>query len=107
MVGTQRYDIGKLDVELGRNYPVLCLCLDSRNAPFQWDQRAFLGWDALIIGKDLPDGFIDQVYSQFFRRVEPIGTVKLHRGGLVVGTLSISYATHYDRLYPWPQVAGH
>ncbi len=103
IVTTHRYEAGKVDVQLGSYRPVLCLCYDPRNGPFQWDQRAFLGWDALIIGRDLSLAAVQQEYGPYFRRIVPFDKVDIHRSAQVELNVAIYYATDYYRLYPLPE----
>ena len=102
VVGTHRYQTGKLDVQLGKHLPVICLCMDPRNTGFQWDHRKFLGWDALIIGSNLEPETVQREYGPYFRKIEPIDTIAIHRGPQAVLTVSIYYGTGYYRLYPLP-----
>ena len=37
VVTSHRVEIGKVDIELGRSLPVICLCPDPRDAAFGWD----------------------------------------------------------------------
>ena len=65
VVTSHRVEIGKVDIELGRSLPVICLCPDPRDAAFGWDPGQFSGWDALIIGtrEHIPD--VQQQYGQY------------------------------------------
>lgn len=101
-VTANRDEIGKVDLELGRFLPVVCLCPDPRNIAFGWNHRDFLGWDALLVGTDdsMPD--IEKMYGVYFRKIEPLQSVDIRRGDQTVLTVRIYYATDYRRLYPLP-----
>jgi Dolichyl-phosphate-mannose-protein mannosyltransferase len=100
VVTSHRVEIGKIDVELGKNLPVVCLCPDPRDAA--WDSRKFAGWDALIIGtqEHIPD--VHRQYGKHFRRIDAIDEVDIHRAGRTVLKLRVYYATDYLGTYPLP-----
>ena len=95
VVTAHRVEVGKVDLEIGKFLPVVCLCPDPRNIAFGWKLDNFLTWDALIIGTDvyIPDAL--RAYGSHFRKIEPLDNVEIHRGGQVVLTLRVYYATHY------------
>jgi hypothetical protein len=99
-VTSHRVEIGKIDVELGKNLPVVCLCPDPRDAA--WDSRKFAGWDALIIGtqEHIPD--VQLEYGKYFRRIDALDDVDIHRAGRTVLKLQVYYATDYLSTYPSP-----
>lgn len=99
VVATRWHQAGKMDVVLGDKLPVVCLCDDPRNIAFNWDPRAFQGWDALIIGADafLPNV---NVYAPYFAAIEKVADVDLHRAGHVVMTLRVYRARDYNGRYP-------
>ena len=97
-----RAEIGKVDLEIGKFLPVVCLCPDPRNIAFGWNLDNFLTWDALIIGTDARIPNVVQEYGRFFRQIEPLDNVEIHRGGRVVLTLRVYYARHYLGSYPLP-----
>ncbi len=104
VVTAHRVEIGKVDLEIGKFLPVVCLCPDPRNIAFGWNLGNFLGWDALIIGTDVHIPDVLQAYGSYFRNIEPLDNVEIHRGGRVVLTLRVYYAKHYLGSYPLPQV---
>jgi len=105
VVTSHRVEIGKVDVELGKFLPVVCLCLDPRDAAFGWDPREFSGWDALIVGtqEHIPD--VEREYGKYFRTIEALDGVDIHRGGRAVLNLRVYYATDYLGSYPLPLAA--
>src|SRR5262245_47461038 len=100
VVTSHRVEIGKVDVELGKNLPVVCLCPDPREAAFTWGSSKFAGWDALIIGtqEHIPD--VQRQYGKHFRRIDTLDEVDIHRAGRAVLKLRVYYATHYLGSYP-------
>lgn len=102
VVGTHRYEVSKIDVELGRHLPVLCFCGDPRNFAFKWDDHAFVGWDALIIQGNASIDTVKQEYGSYFRNIELLEIVDVHRGTQVVLKLGVYYATDYFKAYPLP-----
>ena len=100
VVTSDRGDIGKIDTELGKFLPVVCLCPDPRNAAFAWDARKFAAWDALIIGtqEHIPD--VQHEYGEYFRRIDTLDEVDIHRAGRAVLKLRVYYATDYLGSYP-------
>ena len=97
-----RAEIGKVDLEIGKFLPVVCLCPDPRNIAFGWNLDNFLSWDALIIGTDVYIPNVLQDYGRYFRQIEPLDNVEIYRGGRVVLTLRVYYAKQYLGSYPLP-----
>jgi Dolichyl-phosphate-mannose-protein mannosyltransferase len=102
VVGTHRYEVAKLDTQLGGNLPIVCLCADPRNIAYEWNQNHFLGWDALIIGLSLSPAAARDSYGSYFDEIEPVDSVEVRRGGLVLLHIDVYYAKNYRRLYPLP-----
>jgi Dolichyl-phosphate-mannose-protein mannosyltransferase len=98
VVTSNRGELGKIDVELGKFLPVVCLCPDPRDAAS--DSRKFAGWDALIIGMQerLPD--VQRYYGLHFRRIDALDQVDIHRAGRAVLKLRVYYATDYLGSFP-------
>ncbi len=93
---------GKVDVQLGRDMPVVCLCRDPRNIAFGWDHRDFAGWDAVIV---IPPGYVDDVaatYGAYFTTIEALPPVEVRRGGLTEIVLGLHLARGYTGGYPLP-----
>jgi Dolichyl-phosphate-mannose-protein mannosyltransferase len=102
VVTSHRTEIGKVDLELGRFLPVVCLCPDPRDAAFGWDVRKFTGWDALIIGTQdqIPD--VQREYGPHFRKIDALDEVDIHRAGRSMLILKVYYAKDYLGSYPLP-----
>jgi hypothetical protein len=102
VVGTRWFFAGKADVAVGDKLPVVCLDGDPRNIAFGWDDRAFQGWDALIV---IPsDSKQDPVksYGPYFRQITPLTDVDVPLGGQTAITLRVYRAHDYYRPYPMP-----
>lgn len=101
-VAPQWHVAGKIDVQLGRDLPVVCLCADPRNIAFGWDHGDFAGWDAIIV---IPPGYVPDVaatYGPYFSAIEPLDPVEVMRGGEPVIELRVYYAAGYTGDYPMP-----
>jgi hypothetical protein len=102
VVAPQWHVAGKVDVQLGRDLPVVCLCEDPRNIAFGWDHKDFAGWDALIV---IPPGYVpdpEGTYGPYFASLQPLEPVTVLRGGQPAIELRLYYATGYDGDYPLP-----
>ena len=104
VVTSHRVEVGKVDIELGRSLPVICLCPDPRNAAFGSDPGQFSGWDALIVGTPEHIHDVQQQYGKYFRTIEPLDEVAIHRGGRTALILHVYYAKDYLGTYPLPFV---
>ena len=92
--------VGKADAQIGDEVPVICLCGDPRNIAFGWDQRTFLGRDALIIFRAGDDFDPIAAYGQYFEAVEPLTRFDVTLGGEVAETIEVYRGTAYTHLYP-------
>jgi hypothetical protein len=102
VVTSHRVEIGKVDVELGSSLPVVCLCPDPRDAAFGWDPSKFTGWDALIVGTPEHIRDVGRDYGSYFRNIQALDDVDIHRGGRAVLNLRVYYASDYLGSYPLP-----
>jgi D-alanyl-D-alanine carboxypeptidase len=73
-------DAGKVAYALGPDVPTVCLCDSPHQFRFLDPQSAFLGRDAVIVEKT-PRGDADPAaeFTPYFRSVEQVGRVTLHR----------------------------
>ena len=94
------YESGHADAAVGDRLPVVCLCDDARNIAFAWDERAFTGWDAVIVvpSNSKQDAVAD--YGPYFRSIVPAGDVEVPLGGQSALTLHLFKAHDYYRPYP-------
>jgi hypothetical protein len=105
-VAPQWHQAGKVDVQIGDRLPVVCLCSDPRNIAYGWDPRAFVGWDALIIGTDAFIGDVHKAYDAYFHRIDLVDSVDIHLGGRTDVTVRVYFAQNYYRPYPLPVGPG-
>ncbi len=94
------YEAGHADVAVGDKLPVVCLCGDARNIAFGWDDRAFVGWDALIVAPSSSKQNPLADYGAYFRSITPLADVDVPLGGRSALTLHVWRASDYYRPYP-------
>ena len=99
-VAPQWHQVGKVDVQIGDEMPVVCLCSDPRNIAFSWDTRQFAGWDALIIGTDDYLRDVHATYGNYFRGIEPLDELNVFLGDQVDLTVHIYLAHDYYKAFP-------
>ena len=76
---SQQGENGKIDVELGKFVPVVCLCPDPDAATFGGGSRKFAGWDALIIGTSRAPFQRAAYVCQNFWRIDALDEVNIQR----------------------------
>jgi hypothetical protein len=106
VVTAHREEVGKVDLEIGRFLPVVCLCADPRDVAFHGNLSNFLGWDALVIGTDYYILDALENYQHYFHDIKRLKDIEIHRGGSVVLTLRVYYAKQYLGSYPMPFAIG-
>jgi len=102
VVTENRFEVGKVDLEVGRFLPVVCMCQDPRDIAFGWNLPGFSGWDALIIGTDFQVPRVETAYGRYFQSIEREDDIVIHRGGKAVLNLHVYFAEHYLGSYPLP-----
>lgn len=98
-------EVGRIDFELGKFLPVVCLCQDPRNIAFLWDTHDFEGWDALIVVTDEAVPLIQAEYGQNFRKIQFLDKVDIRRANDIVLTVHVYYASDYYKPYQLPLTA--
>jgi hypothetical protein len=93
---------GKVDDAIGSDMPVVCFSDDPRNIAFGWNDRDFLGWDALLISTSDADDDLPAAYGSYFRDIAFLTDVDIHLGGAVALTVHVYYAQDYKQAYPLP-----
>jgi hypothetical protein len=96
------FEAGHADVAIGDRLPVVCLSNDPRNIAFGWDDRAFQGWDALIVIPSNSRQNPIKDYGGYFRAITPLPDVDVPLGGQTALTLHVWRAHDYYRPYPLP-----
>lgn len=83
------YDAGKLNLALGRDLPVFCLCVDPQQFRFLHDPAPYTGHDFIVASGQTDSRKQNAVLHRWFERVEPLAPVVLHHAGRPVITLSL------------------
>jgi hypothetical protein len=94
------YETGHVDAAIGDKLPVVCLCDDARNIAFGWDDKTYLGWDALIVTPSNSHQDAVKDYGGYFRAITPLPDVEVPLGGRTALTLHVWRAHDYYRPYP-------
>lgn len=93
--------VGRADTELGDTIPVVTFSNDPRNIAFGWDDRKFLGWDALIIttgaSSKPPDGL-----KHYFADIRAGLDFDVRLGGDVAEVVRVFVGHNYRTPYPLP-----
>ncbi len=93
-------DAAKIDYALGGRLPVLCLSDAPHHFAFLHGQGAYIGGDALIVGRQ-ENLRAAAVYHPYFAAIEPLGAANIRRGGRTEVDLVMFYARGYKG-YPLP-----
>jgi 4-amino-4-deoxy-L-arabinose transferase-like glycosyltransferase len=92
IVATRWHEAGKIDYALRGQMPVVCLSLDPRNYGVLKQPRAYLGQDALIVGRNLSPERIDATYGAYFASIERLPPITITHGGAPMFDLSVFLA---------------
>ncbi|VBB05933.1 dolichyl-phosphate-mannose-protein mannosyltransferase [Lucifera butyrica] len=95
-------DAGKIDYILGGKLPVLCLSREPHHFAFLHAQADFKGKRALIIGRKQAAEKIVTGYRPYFQHIQPLGTVKILRGGRPEIELVLYQAQNFRADFPLP-----
>src|SRR5665213_1917845 len=104
VAGLRWMDAGKLNYEIGRAVPVLCLCDDPQQFGVLQNLSQFAGRDILVIQ---PQGKFERDPAQvraWFERIQPLAPIVLHRGTDVALTLAVFRGIG---LKPFPSTFTH
>jgi hypothetical protein len=96
IAATRWHEAGKIDYVLGGKLPVLCLCRDPRGYGILTRPQAYLGEDALIVGRNLSPERINQTYGAYFEKIEAMPPITITRAGRSAFELSV-YLGHVLR----------
>jgi hypothetical protein len=96
------FEAGHADAAVGDRLPVVCLSKDPRNIAFAWNDRAFQGWDALIVAPSNSKQNPLADYGAYFQSITPLVDVDVPLGGVSALTLRLWRAHDYERPYPLP-----
>lgn len=96
---------GKIAYALGPAVPVLCLSDDPRQFFYLYDDRRFLGKDAILVDqveRRRRTADVLQKYGRYFKSVEWIGNVPIRRFGHPVIDLALFRGIRFERTVPTP-----
>jgi 4-amino-4-deoxy-L-arabinose transferase-like glycosyltransferase len=96
-------DAGRIDQALGGKLPVIAA--GALNAPkhfaFKYPPNAFVGWDALLIGRNINDEILSRL-RPYFQSIEELAPVAFGRGGMDEIDLQVLLAKDLKKPIPSP-----
>ena len=102
VVTTRWFDGGKVDQALGGRLPVLVLSSDPRQFAFTYDERDFLGKDAVIVARAADADATATRLAPYFDRILARQAISLGRSGMDEIDLVLIRASHFRLVYPLP-----
>ncbi len=90
-------DAAKVAYALGPDVPTVCLCDRPHQFRFLYQQRTFLGKDAVIVEPTPRTGDPTARFTPYFRSVAMVGSVTLHRMGHPALTLTLLLGHEFQR----------
>jgi hypothetical protein len=100
VAATSWVQAGKVAYALGPESGVLCLSVDPRQFGFLYDQRAYVGEDAIIVDRLPARHDLLERYGTFFASITPIGTVTIRRLNAPLFDVGIYLARDFERPFP-------
>lgn len=100
IAGTSWVQTGKASYALGPKTPVLCLCADPREFGFEYDQRDFLGQDAVIVDRLPARHDLIARFAPYFERVTWLGNITIRRFGVPVFEVGVYVGHKFVRPVP-------
>lgn len=100
VAATSWVQAGKIAYALGPGVPVLCLSGDPRHFGFLFDQRAFVGQDAVIVDRWPARHDVPTIYGAYFERIAPLGRITIHRAGRPAFDVAVYLGHRFLRPYP-------
>ncbi len=102
VVAVRWNEAGKVELALDHTLPVLVFTQDPRNFAFRNDPAAFVGRDAVIVGKATTVQENIDLLKPYFADLIPIEPVTIERHGRPEIELHLLYARHLLKPYPLP-----
>jgi 4-amino-4-deoxy-L-arabinose transferase-like glycosyltransferase len=99
-------DAGKLDYALGGRVQVITLSRSPHHFAFMHPQAAFLGRDALVIGRTRAMADVVQALAPYFENLQRLEDITLYRRGAPAIVLTVYLGTHFRGEYPLPYGGG-
>ena len=100
VAATSWIEAGKTSYALGPGVPVLCLSTNPHQFGYQYDQRAFLGQDAVLVDRTRGSSDADRRYAPYFASIRRVGMVSITRGGRPALDVTVFLARAFRRPYP-------
>jgi 4-amino-4-deoxy-L-arabinose transferase-like glycosyltransferase len=100
VAGTSWVQSGKVAYALGPAVPVLCLSGDPRGFGYLYDERAFVGEDAVIVDRVPARHDATVMYGSYFDHLTTIGRISVRRWGRPAFDVAIYLGQGFRRPYP-------
>lgn len=81
VAGTRWMDAGKLNYEIGREIPVLCLCGEPHQFRYLHNPSQFEGRNIIVMQTQLDLRLHGPRFARWFERVESLPPIEVRRGG--------------------------
>lgn len=91
---------GKVDWALRGKKPIICFSDDPRNVAFFYDQKDFMGKDAVHITRQNPD-YIKRNIAPLFESVTELPVQIITRGGVPELTLTVYYCKNFKQPFKY------
>jgi len=101
IAATNWEDAGKIDYALHGQMPVLCLSRSPHGYGILTHPDAYIGEDALIIGRELTTSNIRRVYGHHFQSIDELPRVAILQGGKPALELSVYFARTFRDASYW------
>jgi len=96
VIAPKWHEAARAAYALDGDIPVLCISSDRRNFDVFRKLPAYDKEDALIIGKNLSNDTVENLYGDAFQSIKELPPVTIHHAGRPAILLSIFYASHFD-----------
>ncbi len=103
VAATSWIQAGKASVAAGPSVPVLCLCADPHHFFYLYDDRDWLGHDAVIVHKVRAGDDVRTRFAPYFDSIEAAGEFPVMRGAQEVMRIELFRAKGFRRTYPTDQ----
>jgi len=100
VAATSWVQAGKAAYALGPDTRVLCLSADPRHFGFLYDQRTYVGEDAIIVDRLPARHDLNERYGPYFASITPIGEVTIRRLNARLFDVGVYLARDFERPFP-------
>ncbi len=100
VAGTSWVQSGKVAYALGPAVPVVCLSVDPRGFGYLYDERTFVGEDAVIIDRVPARHDVMGLYGAYFDHLTTIGRIGIRRRGRPAIDVAVYLGQGFQRPYP-------